>query len=55
MPKGAKPAPPQQSNLLDMWKSGKRKAAAEPKKEEDVDETMDDNRDKPGKLRFAFR
>lgn len=43
MPKGAKPAPAQQSNLLEMWKAGKRKAGVEPKREvkdEDVNIEM---------------
>lgn len=57
MPRGAKPAPPQQSNLFEMWKGGKRKTGTEPKKEikeelikveikEEEDRKMDV--DKPG-------
>ncbi|KAJ3564382.1 hypothetical protein NP233_g8325 [Leucocoprinus birnbaumii] len=57
MPRNAKPAPPQQSNLLEMWKGGKRKAGTEPKvemKEEEIKIELkeeDESRmdvDKPG-------
>ncbi|KAF9453835.1 DNA ligase I [Macrolepiota fuliginosa MF-IS2] len=36
MPKGLKPAPPQQSSLLEMWKGGKRKASKREEKDEDT-------------------
>lgn len=52
MPKGAKSAPPQQSNLLEMWKGGKRKAVDDPKKSEsamDVD-TKEENKPRRVKL-----
>lgn len=39
MPKNAKPAPPQQSSLLEMWKGGKRKGTGAPKEQTDGDTT----------------
>jgi hypothetical protein len=40
MPKGAKPAPPQQTSLAELW-TGKAKASAKPKKIEEPQDKMD--------------